>query len=174
MKRELNHLTKMFGVFGLLVNSYAFAVCDTTKVIQVEIKDMKFIPAHVDLCLGQTIEWTNNEPADVPEPMNHTVTADPARATKPENFKLPEGVAPFHSKRLVPGAKWSYTFATLGDYQYFCQPHQDMGHIGTVKVLEEITEPAPVEPTPTEPTPVEPAPTEPNPTEPTPPPPHQH
>lgn len=126
----------MVGLMGLVFATQAWAVCDTTKVINVEIKDMKYIPDHIEICAGQTVVWTNKEPlpTDGQEPMRHTVTADPARASKPEHVSLPEGVAPFHSKGIAPGASWQYTFSVAGDYKYFCVPHQDMGHLGSITV----------------------------------------
>ena len=130
------------GFMGLVFASHAWAVCDTTKVINVEIRDMKYFPEHIEICAGQTVVWTNKEPipADGQEPMRHTVTADPARASKPEHVLLPEGVASFHSKGIVPGASWQYTFTVTGDYKYFCVPHQDMGHLGSITVTTDSPE----------------------------------
>lgn len=133
----------VFGCFGFA--SHAFAVCDTSKVVNVEIKDMKYFPEHIEICAGQTVVWTNKEPTDAAEPMKHTVTADPARATDPNNVLLPEGVEPFHSKGIAPGASWQYTFTVVGDYKYFCVPHQAMGHLGSIKVVANPTVTSPAE-----------------------------
>jgi plastocyanin len=134
----MKNLMMIAGVIGFSFASHAFAVCDTSKVINVEIRDMKYFPSHIDICAGQTVTWTNKEPIPVgdQEPMKHTVTADPARTNTPSNMLLPEGVAPFHSKGIAPGASWSYTFSVIGDYKYFCVPHQNMGHLGSITVTE--------------------------------------
>ncbi len=140
----MKNVSKLVGSIGFFIvcMNQALAVCDTTKVINIEIRDMKYSPEHVEICAGQTVVWTNKEPADAAEPMSHTVTADPTRANKPENFALPEGATPFHSKGIKPGMTFQYTFITLGDYKYFCVPHQDHGHIGTLTVVADQVDPA--------------------------------
>ncbi len=34
------------------------------------------------------------------------------------------------------GFEFSYTFDVLGTYEYFCQPHQQQGMVGTIEVVE--------------------------------------
>jgi plastocyanin len=41
------------------------------------------------------------------------------------------------------GFTYSHTFETLGEYEYYCQPHESAGMIGTIEVVESISTPAP-------------------------------
>ena len=41
------------------------------------------------------------------------------------------------------GFSYEHTFETLGTYEYYCQPHQSAGMVGTVEVVEEIETEAP-------------------------------
>lgn len=113
----------------------ALAECDTTQVVEVSIEKMKFVPAQVEVCAGQTIRWTNNEPSDVPRPAKHTVTTDPKLARDKKNAGVPEGADVFDSGLLAPGDTFEHTFTVEGDYKYFCRPHELMGHLGTIKVV---------------------------------------
>ncbi|MCX6126138.1 MAG: plastocyanin/azurin family copper-binding protein [Proteobacteria bacterium] len=128
---------KLMALTTLCSAGTSFAVCDTTKVVEISVKDMKFLPAHVVVCAGQTIRWTNNESA-VGDPITHSVTADPARAQVKEHVALPEGAPTFHSKGIKPGLSWQYQFSILGDYKYICVPHELMGHLGSIQVVAEL------------------------------------
>lgn len=113
------------------------AACDPTlEVVEVEIKNMAYVPADLEVCLGQTVRWTNREdPSTVPV-IRHTVTANPAHSVVPGNVILPEGATIFESAALVPGAVFEHTFTVLGMYQYICRPHELMGHIGRLTVVD--------------------------------------
>jgi plastocyanin len=41
------------------------------------------------------------------------------------------------------GFTYSHTFETLGEYEYYCQPHESAGMLGTIEVVESISTPAP-------------------------------
>jgi plastocyanin len=41
------------------------------------------------------------------------------------------------------GFTYSYTFETLGTYEYHCAPHASAGMVGTLEVVESISTPAP-------------------------------
>jgi len=56
----------------------------------------------------------------------------------------PEGASwPGHEPVENTGFTYSYTFETKGTYEYFCQPHKDLGMTGTVIVNESGSAPAP-------------------------------
>ncbi|MBC8171667.1 MAG: hypothetical protein H7X77_08335, partial [Anaerolineae bacterium] len=74
-----------------------------------------FNPAALTIPAGSMVAWHNQ--AD----HIHTVTADPAKAQKPERVILPSGVAPFDSGDLFSGERWVYTFDVPGTYIYFCR-----------------------------------------------------
>lgn len=120
-----------------LIGSAAYAECDTTQVVEVSIEKMRFVPAHIDVCPGQTVRWTNNEPASAPRPMKHTITTDPAVAKDKKHASSPEGADVFDSGLIAPGETFEHTFTVVGDYKYFCRPHEMMGHLGTLTVVAE-------------------------------------
>ena len=82
----------------------------------VDIVDLAFEPADVEVVAGGSVTWTNT--GVVP----HTATA--------ENGS-------FDSKALESGATFTQTFATPGTFAYLCQIHPDMR--GTVEVVEGAT-----------------------------------
>ncbi len=81
----------------------------------VSIRNFSFQPADLSITIGDTVTWTNEDPAD------HTVTA-----------AQPSGA--FDSRTLVPGAKFSQTFNQAGTYVYFCKLHHSM--TGRIRVID--------------------------------------
>jgi len=77
----------------------------------VSIVDFAFEPASVEVAAGSTVTWTNTGAAP------HTVTADDGS---------------FDSGQLAPGATFSQTFDSRGDFTYHCSIHPQM--TGTVSV----------------------------------------
>jgi len=75
------------------------------------IKGMAFPQAHIEIAVGTTITWKNEDQ------VSHTVTA------------TDKG---FDSGMIDPGRSWSHTFDQPGTYTYFCLPHPFMK--GTVVV----------------------------------------
>lgn len=56
----------------------------------------------------------------------------------------PEGASwPGHEAIENSGFTYSYTFETKGTYEYFCQPHKDLGMTATIIVNESGSAPAP-------------------------------
>ena len=41
------------------------------------------------------------------------------------------------------GFTYEHTFETLGEYEYYCQPHESAGMLGAIEVVESISTPAP-------------------------------
>jgi plastocyanin len=81
---------------------------------RVVIEDFAYGPQKLTVKKGTTVTWTNNDTAD------HTVTAG-------------DGSGPM-SELFGKGQSYSYTFSTVGTFNYFCEPHPYMK--GTVVVIE--------------------------------------
>ena len=77
----------------------------------VEIADFAFSPDPLEIAVGETVTWTNQDGAP------HTATAD-------------DGA--FDSGRLAQGESFSFTFDEPGTYTYFCEIHPKM--TGTIVV----------------------------------------
>jgi plastocyanin len=78
------------------------------KTHQVAIHNMQFVPASLDVDVGDTIVWTNE---DV---LPHTVTSDvPSSAT-------------FDSHAIESKHQWQYTVSTAGEIAYVCTFHPTM------------------------------------------------
>lgn len=95
----------------------------TTPVLavthNVEIFLTSFSPANLIVSAGDTVVWRNNSF------LQHTVTSG--------NSCSPNGI--FNSPGVLdPDATFSYTFATVGSFPYFCVPHCLAGMRGTVTV----------------------------------------
>jgi plastocyanin len=86
----------------------------------VDIKDLAFSPASIQVVQGDTVTWTNSE-----EIMPHDATS--GTAGQPDVGQL------FASEILMPGQSFSVTFADAGEFVYLCKLHPTM--IGVVVVL---------------------------------------
>jgi plastocyanin len=74
----------------------------------VYVRGDAFSPARIQVVLGTTVTWTNQD--DVP----HTVTLSPVVISSSDNWE---------SGLLYPGQSFSYTFTSRGPFQYHCQEH---------------------------------------------------
>lgn len=79
----------------------------------VSIDNFTFGPAEITIAPGTTVTWVNND--DIP----HTVVATD------KSFK---------SKVLDTEGTFSYTFNSVGEFQYFCSLHPHMTGMVRVKV----------------------------------------
>src|SRR5262245_19974743 len=68
------------------------------ETITVTIDNFTFAPTELKLKVGDTVTWTNHD--DIP----HTVVS----------------AGKFRSKTLDTDDSFSFTFASAGDYKYFC------------------------------------------------------
>ncbi|MBI2665100.1 cupredoxin family copper-binding protein [Candidatus Woesearchaeota archaeon] len=75
-----------------------------TDNFQVVVENYKFMPATLDVKVGDTVEWVNKDG------MDHTVTF---------------GDSPF-DEQLPVGATVSYTFQEAGEFDYLCSFHPSM------------------------------------------------
>lgn len=71
-----------------------------SQIVNVEIKDYKYIPQNITVKVGQTVMWTNND----------TVLHD----------VVGSGI---ESDYLQKGEKFTYTFEEEGTYPYICSIH---------------------------------------------------
>jgi plastocyanin len=92
--------------------------------------DLRFDPEELTISVGDTVTWRNISSVD------HTATDDPSKAQDPANAVLPDGAEPWDSGNIEPGAEWSYTFETPGEYTYFCIPHEAAGMVARITVVE--------------------------------------
>jgi plastocyanin len=83
--------------------------------VEVKIDNFTFDPQRLTVKAGTTVTWTNGD--DIP----HTVAASN------KSFK---------SKVLDTDQKFSFTFTTAGDFEYFCSLHP---HMTGMIVVEAVT-----------------------------------
>lgn len=83
---------------------------------KVDIKDFKFIPSKIKVKKGTTVTWTNQD----------AIRHDVNPVEKSDAFK--------GSELLGKGESYSFTFNTVGTFDYNCSPHPYMK--GTVEVTE--------------------------------------
>ncbi len=79
--------------------------------VAVAIEDFTFNPAEISASVGQTVSFTNNDPAP------HTATLDDGSCTTPN---------------LSQGLAAGLTFSAAGTYPFFCKIHPSM--TGTITV----------------------------------------
>lgn len=112
-------------VIGALLSGVSSAA--TQKVVITSA--LRFSPEHIQIRVGDTVEFVNSSQG------THTVTADPSLAKEEADVILPKGATPFNSGAIAPGKTFTHTFSVPGLYQYFCRPHELMGMLGQVEVL---------------------------------------
>jgi plastocyanin len=128
MKIDRRAFTEMFASLGVVIATPALAEGQTVEVSMKNNPKGVFVPATVNIKVGDTVKWTN------PAVITHTVTFDPAQAATASNVVLPAGVAPFGSDNMEEDATFSHTFTVKGAYKYICKMHEAMGMVGTVVV----------------------------------------
>ncbi|HYJ35585.1 MAG TPA: plastocyanin/azurin family copper-binding protein [Rhizomicrobium sp.] len=128
MKIDRRTFTEMFASLGVIIATPALAEGQTVEVSMKNNPKGVFVPATVNIKVGDTVKWTN------PAVITHTVTFDPAQAATASNVVLPAGVAPFGSDNMEEDATFSHTFTVKGTYKYICKMHEAMGMVGTVIV----------------------------------------
>lgn len=75
------------------------------EVITISIADFAFDQPALEIPVGTTVEWVNNDDTD------HDVTSDDGS---------------FVSETLAPGDTFTYTFTAAGDFPYICSIHPQM------------------------------------------------
>jgi plastocyanin len=90
----------------------------------------KYVPESITVKKGTTVTWRNIGL------MVHNVQTDPTGAMDKNNAVVPAGAKTFASPMIEAGKTWSTTFDVVGNYTYFCLPHQALGMVGKVTVTE--------------------------------------
>jgi len=94
----------------------------TMRVVEsVTIKNFEFVPPTVAIAPGGTVRWINTDVA------NHQITTGVVERDRPR----PDGR--ISSPLLFRGDEFSATFATPGEYAYYCGVHPFMRGTITVK-----------------------------------------
>jgi plastocyanin len=120
--------TESLAALGVTAVTPALAQGATVEVSMKQSPKMVFVPASVNVKVGDTVKWTN------PYNITHTVTFDPAQAQTASDVALPAGAAPFGSGDIEEDGTFSHTFTAKGTYKYVCKYHEAMGMVGTVIV----------------------------------------
>ena len=112
MTLQMANVTLRGMLAGLAVAAFA-ATAQTAEAADVAVKigNFTFAPKQLTVKAGDTVTWVNED--DIP----HTVTSKTML---------------FRSKALDTDDKFSFTFATPGNYPYFCALHPHM--TGTIVV----------------------------------------
>ncbi|MEQ8525886.1 plastocyanin/azurin family copper-binding protein [Gracilimonas sp.] len=87
--------------------------------------DAKFVPALIQVNAGDVIRF------EVLEGM-HTVTAYHPDNRRP--LRIPDAASSFDSGMLNKGDVWLLKIDEKGVYDYFCMPHERLGHVGRILV----------------------------------------
>ncbi|MBO6586068.1 MAG: hypothetical protein JJ953_08200 [Gracilimonas sp.] len=85
--------------------------------------DARFVPALIQVSKGDVIRFK------VLEGM-HTVTAYHPDNRRPS--RIPESISSFDSGMLSEGDVWFLEITEEGIYDYFCLPHERLGHVGRI------------------------------------------
>jgi plastocyanin len=88
----------------------------------------QFDPPRVTVPVGTTVLWRNASA------VQHTVTAEPARAQTASNVQLPSGAVPFGSASLTQGQTFAQQLTVAGEYRYVCRIHEGSGMVGSITV----------------------------------------
>lgn len=88
-----------------------------TGTVVIEVRETTFSPSEVTIAPGTTVRWVNQGNVE------HTVTPDGhsewARAVLTETDEV-----------------FEHTFDNPGTFAYLCEPHQAVGMVGTIQVVE--------------------------------------
>ena len=85
----------------------------TSETVKVEMRDIKMVPAKINVKVGQTVKWTNEDP------VAHTATA--------------RSGATFDSGTINAGNSFSWKATKPGTVEYYCTIHGPQ-QSGTINV----------------------------------------
>jgi plastocyanin len=109
-----------------------FAVAQSSSEGAVKVVHMtaskQYSPKTATISVGDTVEWVNDDPANL-----HNVTTDKDATDMPRAIQMPQGAKPFNSGLMQVGKRYRYKFTVPGTYRYICVPHQP-GMVGTIIV----------------------------------------
>jgi plastocyanin len=118
-------------LIGFLLTSAAHAQsASQTDTVLVEVlgtsEDARYVPSNLQINAGDVIRF------EVKEGL-HTVTA-----YHPDNrreLRIPANAESFDSGPIEAGTTWFLQLNQPGVYNYFCRPHEQLGHIGRAVVV---------------------------------------
>ena len=82
------------------------------SVVRIDLRDLAYRPASIEIEAGTTVEWVNGDP------LAHTVTATDTT---------------FDSGLIEPGRSWRRTFTVPGTWRFACTPHPFMRGVIVVR-----------------------------------------
>ena len=82
------------------------------SVVRIDLRDLAYRPASIEIAAGTTVEWVNGDP------LAHTVTATDTT---------------FDSGLIEPGRSWRRTFIVPGTWRFACTPHPFMRGVIVVR-----------------------------------------
>lgn len=128
------------GVAGSLAGCGGVLGSRSPPEYDVGMRAKAFIPREIEVSVGETLVWYNNN--DRP----HTVTAyehripDGAGYFASGGFETESAARTGYQSDLAgtvdPGETYERSFDVPGAYEYFCIPHEAGGMVGTVTVRE--------------------------------------
>jgi plastocyanin len=95
---------------------------------QVHITDMAFLPASIEVSVGERVVWQNTSTTV------HNVVDDETKALNKVDVALPVSAKPFDSGFLQPGQSYARIFNQPGLYRYVCTLHEGNGMNGFIVV----------------------------------------
>ncbi|MFB6220433.1 MAG: plastocyanin/azurin family copper-binding protein [Halolamina sp.] len=100
----------------------------TKEVIVGPGGSLVFEPETLEITPGTTVNfvWDSD---------NHNIVVE----SQPEGANW-EGTPGDASTTYDTGYEYSHTFDTLGTYDYFCEPHKSAGMVGTIEVVETLSQ----------------------------------
>lgn len=117
----------IFLCFFVLETKAVFSQSQGTDTVMVAVKgtdlDARFDPMVVQLKPGDVIQFVVQEGL-------HTVTAYHPDNRRP--LRMPKSAEAYDSGLLQPGETWFLKIDVPGVYDYFCLPHERMGHAGRI------------------------------------------
>jgi len=123
-------------ILGSMLVSFAGPACGNAAPaesaahpkVTVAIKDFIYSPTNLEIPVGTTVTWTNQDTAQ--HTSTHAATGS-IQFKADGSFDLTDSV--FNVIENENGGSASYTFAKPGTYQYFCLWHNAMRATVTVK-----------------------------------------
>lgn len=124
----MKYLTVILCTVLLVLDAMAADVdISRTDTVVVEVKgidaDARFDPVVVAVDPGDVIQFVVREGM-------HTVTAYHPENRRPK--RVPASVEPFDSGLMQQGDQWFFSISEEGVYDYFCLPHEKIGHVGRI------------------------------------------
>lgn len=129
----VNHIMNIRIYIPLLIllalSGFANASPSDTLTVRVlgTAEDARFEPRVLQAQPGDVIRF------EVVEGL-HTVTAYHPQNRRP--LRIPDEAVPFNSGMLTAGESWNLKLEVEGVYDYFCLPHERMGHAGRILIGE--------------------------------------